>query len=163
MTSVFSWQNSVSLCPASFCTQGQTFLDSRYLLISYFCISVPYGENDIFFGISSRRSCRSSQNCSTLPSLALVVRAQTCIIVILNGLPWKRTEIFCHFRNCTQCCILDSFVDFEGYSIFSKGFIKCCFADQTLITPFKKNIMGLLFSLCKIPVLITILTKVKDF
>ena len=26
ITNVFSWQNSVSLCPASFCTQGQTCL-----------------------------------------------------------------------------------------------------------------------------------------
>ena len=24
---------------------------SRYLLISYFCIPVPYGEKDIFFGV----------------------------------------------------------------------------------------------------------------
>ena len=45
-----------------------------------------------FFGVSSRRSCRSSQNCSTSTSLALVVGALTWIAVILNGLPWKRTE-----------------------------------------------------------------------
>ena len=46
-----------------------------------------------FFGVSSRRSCRSSQNHSTSASLALVVDAQTWITVILNGLPWKQTEI----------------------------------------------------------------------
>ena len=33
---------------------------SRYLLTSYFCISVPYDEKGIFFCVSSRRSCRSS-------------------------------------------------------------------------------------------------------
>ena len=34
---------------------------SRCLLVSYFCILVPYGEKDIFFfGVSSRRSRRSS-------------------------------------------------------------------------------------------------------
>ena len=30
---------------------------SRYLLTSYFCISVPDDEKDIFFGVSSKRSC----------------------------------------------------------------------------------------------------------
>ena len=60
MTSVFSLQNSVSLCPASFCTPGQTCWYSRYLLTSYICIPVPYYEKDISFGISSIRSCRSS-------------------------------------------------------------------------------------------------------
>ena len=33
---------------------------SRYLLISYFCISVLYYENDIFGGVNYRRSCMSS-------------------------------------------------------------------------------------------------------
>ena len=34
---------------------------SRCLFVSYFCILVPYGEKDIFFfGVSSRRSRRSS-------------------------------------------------------------------------------------------------------
>ena len=46
-----------------FVFQGQTlFFYSRYLLTSYFCIPVPYDEKDFFFffGISSRRSCKSS-------------------------------------------------------------------------------------------------------
>ena len=39
--------------------------DSRYLLTFYFCFPVLYDEKDIFFfGVSSRRSCRSSQDCS---------------------------------------------------------------------------------------------------
>ena len=41
MTSEFSWQNSVSLYPASFCTP-------RQLLTSYFCIPVPYNGRDLF-------------------------------------------------------------------------------------------------------------------
>ena len=44
-----------------FVLQGQACSYSRYLLTSYFCIPVSYDENDIsFFGISSKRSCRSS-------------------------------------------------------------------------------------------------------
>ena len=39
MTSAFSWQNSVSLCPASFCILRPKLACSyRYLLTSYFCI-----------------------------------------------------------------------------------------------------------------------------
>ena len=45
----------------------------RHLLSSYFCIPVPYNENDIFWGVSSRRSCRSSQKRSTSASLALLL------------------------------------------------------------------------------------------
>ena len=49
MTSEFSWQNSISLCPASFCTLKATFAYySRYFLTSYLCIPVPYNEKDIF-------------------------------------------------------------------------------------------------------------------
>ena len=66
---------------------------SKCFLTSYFCIPVPYNEKDIFLGVSSRRSCRSSQNCSTSASSALLVGAQTWITMILNGSPWKRTVI----------------------------------------------------------------------
>ena len=50
MTSVFSWQNSISLCPVSFCTpRPKLVCYSRYLLTSYFCIPVLYDEKEIFF------------------------------------------------------------------------------------------------------------------
>ena len=72
---------------------------SKCFLTSDFCIPVPYHEKDIFFGVfvSSKRSCRSSQNHSVSPSSALLVGAQTWITMILNGLPWKRTEIILSF------------------------------------------------------------------
>ena len=42
MMSAFSWQNSVSLCPASFCTPRPNLpIYSRCLLTSYFCMPVP--------------------------------------------------------------------------------------------------------------------------
>ena len=59
MTSAFFWQNSFSLCPASFCTPRSNlpvspdisfFFPSRYILTSYFCIPAPYNERDIFSG-----------------------------------------------------------------------------------------------------------------
>ena len=43
--------------------------------------------------------------------------------VILNCLPWKRTEIILSFlRLHHKYCISDVFVDYDGYSISSKGF-----------------------------------------
>ena len=75
-----------------------------------------------FLGVSSRRSCRSSQNCLNSASLALVVGAKT----------WDYCDIECFalemnrnysviFDITSKQCISDSFVDYDGYSIFSKG------------------------------------------
>ena len=100
MTSVFSWQNSVRLCHFILYSKTKLACYSRYLLTTYFyfCLPIPYDEKNIFFfGVSSRRSCSSSYSQSTLTSLALLVWAQTWITVILNGLPWRRTEIILSF------------------------------------------------------------------
>ena len=63
MTRVFSWKNSISLCPASFCTP-------RPNLPLTFAFQSPIMKRTSFLGVSSSRSCRSSQNCSTSGSLA---------------------------------------------------------------------------------------------
>ena len=81
-----------------FLLQGQTWL--LFLVSPDFCIPILYDEKDIFFGIS-RRCCRSSYNQSSSTSLASMVGAQTWITVMLNGLPWKWTNL-CHFWDCTQ-------------------------------------------------------------
>ena len=50
MTSAFSWQNSISLCPASFRTPRPNLpCYSRCFLTSCFCIPAPYNEKGIFF------------------------------------------------------------------------------------------------------------------
>ena len=46
MTSIFSWQNSVSFALLHFVLQSQTCLLLQVSLTSYFCISVPYDEKD---------------------------------------------------------------------------------------------------------------------
>ena len=101
MISAFSWKNCQPIPCFILYSRAKLTCYSRYCLTSYFCIPVPYDEKDIFLCVcvcvSPRRSCRSSQNCLTLASLILVVGAQTCITVILNGLPWKQTEIIVSF------------------------------------------------------------------
>ena len=60
MTSAFSWQNCQPLTFLVLYSKTKFACYSRYFLTSYFCIWVPYNEKDIFWGVSSRRSCRSS-------------------------------------------------------------------------------------------------------
>ena len=104
MTSVFSWKNSVSLCPASFCTPRPNLpvTPGSSWLPTFACQSPMMKRTSFFFffGISFRRSCRSSQNRSA--SSALVVGARPYITMILKGLHWKRTEVILSFWDCTQ-------------------------------------------------------------
>ena len=69
MTSVFSWQNSVSLCPASCYTPRPNL--SVILGISWLptlAFQCPMRKGASFFGVSSRRCYKSSKNQSTSAS-----------------------------------------------------------------------------------------------
>ena len=124
MTSVFSWQNSISLCPASFCiprpnlpvTPGISFLPT-------FAFQSPKMKRTSFWGVSSRSSCRSSQNHSTSASSTLTGQGKDldyCDIVWF-ALEMNR-DYSVAFDIESKYCISDSFVDHDGYSISSKGF-----------------------------------------
>ena len=97
---------------------------SRYLLTSYFCIPVPYNENDIFFGV--------------LVLEGLVRLHRTVQPQLLQhywsghrlGLLWywmvclgNEQRSLCHFWDCFQVLHSDSFVYYDGYSISSEGFL----------------------------------------
>ena len=43
--------------------------------------------------------------------------------MIVNGLPWKRRDHSVIFEIASKYYILDSFVDPDGYSISSRGFL----------------------------------------
>ena len=127
MTSVFSWQNSVSLCPASI-LYSKAILTCyfRYLLTSYFCILVPYDEKDIFFfGVNSRWSVGHHKTVQLQllwhywlgHRLGLLWYWMVCLGNEQIILSWLRDFTF------TFHCILDSFVDHKSYSISSKGFL----------------------------------------
>ena len=85
MTSVLSWQNSISLCPTSFCTPRPNLpVTTGVSWLPTFTFQSPIMKRTSFLGVSSRRSCRSSYNCSTSASAALLVSALTWITVLLN-------------------------------------------------------------------------------
>ena len=76
MISVFSWQNSVSLCLTSFCTPRPNFpVTSSISWLPTFAFLSPVMKRTSFWAVSSRRSCRSSQNHWTYASSALLVGA----------------------------------------------------------------------------------------
>ena len=118
-----SFGKTVSLCRASFCI----LRTNLPVIPGISCLptfdSNPMMKRTSFLGVSSRRSCRSSENCSTSASLALWFEAQIWITVILNGLPWKQTEIILLFSRLHPSIAFGTLVDYEGYSISSKGFL----------------------------------------
>ena len=98
MTSVLFWQNSVSLCPPSFCTPRPNLsVTPDISWFPTFAFQSSVMKRTSFLGVSSRRSYRSSQNRSTSVSFVLLGGVKTWITVILNGLPWKWTEIILSF------------------------------------------------------------------
>ena len=52
-----------------------------------------------------------------------MIGAQNWITVKLNSLPWKQTENIVILQAAHKNHISKSYVDYEGYSISSKGFL----------------------------------------
>ena len=74
--SVFSWQNCINLCPASFCTPRPNLsVIPGFSWLLTFVFQSPMMKRTSYLGVRSRRSCRSSQNHSTSESSALLVGA----------------------------------------------------------------------------------------
>ena len=76
VTSAFSWQNSVNLCPASFCIPRSNLPVSRWLLTSYFCILVPYDEKHIFFALQNLWHSDKEMPAQNVTLLSYVLHAQ---------------------------------------------------------------------------------------
>ena len=126
MTSAFSWQNSLPcFIPHS---KAKFACYSRCFLTSYFCILVPYDERyilkkSLFFGVSSRRSCRSSQICSMSASLdqQLGIDLDYCDTEQF-ALEMNR-DYSVVFEISPKYCTFDSSVVYDDHFISSKGFL----------------------------------------
>ena len=117
------WKNSLGKQkPAQHARQWNCFL--TLILTSYFCIPVPYNEKDIFFGVLVLKG---------LVDLHRTVQLQLLQHYWLGhrlGLLWywmvclgNEQRSFCRFEIASKYCISDSFVDHDGYSISSEGFL----------------------------------------
>ena len=100
--------------------QGQFAHYSRYFLASYFCIPVPYNEKDVFFGVLVLKG---------LVGLQRTVQLQLLQRYWLDycDIEWFALETnrdhSVVFEIASKYCISDSFVDHDGYSISSEGFL----------------------------------------
>ena len=122
MTRIFSRPKSISLYPASFCIPRPN-LPVTPGVSSYFCIPVPYNEKDIFFGVLVLKG---------LVGLHRTVQFLQHYWLRGINLDYCDTEWFALERNrdhsvvfeiASKYCISDSFVDYDGYSISSKGLL----------------------------------------
>ena len=103
MTSVFSWQYSASLCPASFCTPSQTCLLFQVSLeFLHLHSKTLWGKGHFFVvlfledfvGLHRTRQCQFLQHQWLGHRFGLL----WCWIVCLGNKP----RSFCHFWGCTQ-------------------------------------------------------------
>ena len=107
ITSSFSWQNSISLWPTSFCSpRPNSLLCQVFLVFLLLHSNHQWWIEHHFFDVSSRRSSRYSENWSTLASAALVVGTFECLALEIN---WGHSVIF---YITPKYCISDSFFFF---------------------------------------------------
>ena len=123
MTSAFSWQNSISLCPTSFCTLRPNLpVTPGISCFPTFAFQSPIMKRASF---------------AVLVLKGLVGLHRTVQLQLLQhywsghrlGLPWYwmvclgNRDHSVVFEIASKYCISDSSVDYDGYSISSKGFL----------------------------------------
>ena len=123
MTSTFPWQNFIHLFHASFHTPRPNLPVTP---------GVSWLPTFVFHSPIIKRTSFGVLVLEGLVGLHRTLQLQllqwycllTWITEMLNGLPWKQTEIILSFlRLPPSTNILASFVDYEDYSISSKGFL----------------------------------------
>ena len=96
----------------------------KYLLTSYFCIPVPYDEKDIFFLLLVLEHLIDLHRTVQLQLLQHQWLGQR-FGLLWYWMVWLETnqDDSVIFTVTRKYCISDSFVDYEGYSISSMGFL----------------------------------------
>ena len=124
MTSAFSQQNSISLCPASFCTPRPNLRYSRRFLTCYFCILVSCNEKDIFFGCQFQKVLQVFLEPFNFSFFSITDQG---IDLDYRDIEWFALETnrdhSVIFEIASKYCISDSLFDYDDYSISSKGFL----------------------------------------
>ena len=96
MTSAFSWQNSVSLCPASICTPRPYDEDDNFLLLFLDGLAGLHG--DVQLHLLSISTWDIDLSCCDIEWFALETKRDHSAV----------------FESAPKHCISDSFVDREG-------------------------------------------------
>ena len=93
-------------------------------MTSYFCIPVPYNEKDIFFGVLVLKGLVGLHKTVQLQFFSVTgwgIDLDNCDIEWFD-LETNRDH-YVVFEIASKYCISDSFVDHDGYSISSEGFL----------------------------------------
>ena len=125
MNNAFSWQNFVHFCPASFCTPRLNLPVTPGLSwLPTFAFQAPYWKKKYIFWVLVLEG---------LVSLHSIVQIQLLQHYWLGHrlvLPWywivclgNEQRSSCHFEIAPKYCISDYFIDYDGNSISSKGFV----------------------------------------
>ena len=122
MTSAFSWQNSISLCPASFCTPRPNFpVTPGISWLPTFAIQSPMMKSTSFFGVLEGLVGLLSFNFSFFSITGWGIDSS------YGDIEWFALETSRDhsvvFEIASKYCISNSFVDYYGYSISSKWFL----------------------------------------
>ena len=124
MTSVFSWQNSVSLCPASFCTPRPNLpVTPGISWLPTFAFIPIWWKGHLFWVLVLEGLVGLHRTIQ----LQLFSITDCGIDLDYCAIEWFALEInrdhSAVFEIASKYCISDSSVDYDGYSIFSKGFL----------------------------------------
>ena len=123
MTSAFSWQNSVSLCPASFRTPRPNLpVTPGISWLPTFAFQSPIMKRTSFGGVSSKSLVGLHRTVQLLQLYWLRHRLKKNIDIEWFALETNKDHSLV-FEIASKYCILDSFVYYGGYSISSKGFL----------------------------------------
>ena len=122
-TSAFSCKTLLTFARLPFVLQGQTCLLLQVSLDFLLCIPVLYNEKDIFFGVlvlEVLEGLIEPFNFSFFGISGWGIDLDYCDTEWLALEMNKKNLIF---EIAPKYCISDSFVDYEGYSISTKGFL----------------------------------------
>ena len=125
MISVFSWQTLLAFALLHSAFQCQNACYSRYFLTSYFCFPVPCNEKDIlFWGVLVLKGLVGLHR--TI-QIQLFQHYDQGIDLEQGDIEWYALETNRDHSVISEIAskywILDSFVDYDGYSSSSEGFL----------------------------------------
>ena len=122
MTSAFCWQNSISLCPVSFCTPRSNLPVTPGYSLDYLLLhSGPLLWQGHLFGVLVLEGLVGLQRTVQIQLLSFTGQGIDLDYCDTGWLALE-TDHSVIFETASKYCILDSFVDYEGYSISFKGF-----------------------------------------
>ena len=125
VTSAFSWQISVSLCPALFCTPRPNLpITPRISWLPTFAFQSPMMKRTSFWGVLVLEGIVGLHRTVQFQLLQHYwLRHRLGLLwYCMWYLPWKQKRSFCHFWDCTQV-LHQTLVSSEVYCIPSKGFL----------------------------------------